>query len=182
MKNLLLSVLIMTNLFLTEGYLFAEGKWQELNLKSSNITINLDYQLENKRTDSLGDQGAVPAYDTFAKPLGINITGSDLSAKDNVSVVIVNYEHSSGYRQDKQPEYSYYKVLDVKTINLKHDEVRAGGGFWGQIDELLVNRTTNDGYAMGYKHFAQEIAVNVNGKWYKNEQTGNNIKFNLFKN
>lgn len=157
--------------------LFAQSEWNHIYRKSGDLQITLDYKYSATRTDRLGNTGAVPAYDRYAMDLWVNVTLPQINAGDKVSVVIVNYEYARGYRG--QYSNTYYNTQKVYTLNLSYDR---DNHFTGKLDKVLIDSSSNDGYGVGHTFYAQEIAVAINGRWYKDPSTSNNIKFNLFQN
>lgn len=89
--------------------------------------------------------------DTRAKNLWVNIIDTDLTSNDQVRIIFLNKEYSS-YRN---PGEFYLQTIELDL------EFAENGRFTGPLGSLTI-------YSSGYGgtfHYAQEIAIVINGEW-----------------
>jgi hypothetical protein len=128
---------------------------------SNSITLSLDY------TSNYLDQNDVGGpVGNVALPW-INISGSGISATDNISVVLIDYDM---YAEDNidHPSINPTQVSN-QTIDLHYDP--ANSKFTAQANVICLQSPD------AYEKYFQEVAVVINGTWYKNGDQ--NFRFQL---
>jgi len=118
---------------------------------SNNISMSLDYIVNYI---GYNDEGGPAGY--LAAPW-INISGSGLSPFDQVSVVLINYSKPGGMNDP----YTSPMTVSNQTIPLQYDANQSK--FTAQAKTLVLANPQIYGSS-----FYQEVAVEINGNWYKN--------------
>ena len=154
------NILICTISVLAMNSALADGNWLHKSLQlSDSVSLSIDY------TSNFIDHNDVGGPSGYVTLPWINVYG--LSASDQVSVVLINYDI---YAQDNidHPTMAPTQVSN-QTIALHYNA--SSSKFTAQAGVICLQSPD------AYEKYFQEVAVVINGKWYKN--SGQNFRFQL---
>jgi hypothetical protein len=162
MNTLLQKLTLSLATLLTLTTASASDEWSHKNLHGdAGLQISLDYKVSKFWG---GCYKACPTI-YYAGPLWANLRYQNISSQDQVQMVLINYS--------KSPHVNYFLPENQQTIDLKFDVNEKK--FTGELKSIEIHLS---GYG-GTSEFQQEVAVVINGKWYKDPSTNSNFRFSL---